>query len=68
MRPRKGNRSVKQQRIVFSRGELIEMRRALDLIQQEDGYANVNMDTKSVKAKASAYEKVTGLLRRKATA
>ena len=43
--------------------ELIEIRRALDLITMEDEHAGVNVDTASRKAKASALRKVEQRIR-----
>lgn len=52
----------------FTRNELIEIRRALDLISQEDAACGVNMDAASVKAKASVERKVSKALGVKSTA
>lgn len=42
----------------FTRAELIELRRALDLIIMEDNDCKVNVDAASVAAKASALAKL----------
>lgn len=44
--------------ISFTVEELVEIRRALDLIIQEDEDCKVNIDTRSRAAKKSAYDKV----------
>lgn len=51
-------------RIRFTRQELLEMYRAIDLISQEDDHADVNMDRDAVRAKQSALGKVLRLLKR----
>lgn len=45
-------------RVSFTRSELIELVRALDLIAQEDANAEVNMEADEVRAKDSARKKL----------
>lgn len=52
-------------RISFTRAELLELTRALELIAQEDSHADVNMDAASVAAKESAQKKLRHALGRK---
>jgi hypothetical protein len=46
---------------MFTPAELVEMRRALHLISQEDSACNVRMDVHNVKAKASALAKLNAI-------
>lgn len=48
----------------FTRRELLEVIRAIDLISQEDASCRVNMDAISVRAKRSAYDKCVDVLKR----
>ncbi len=51
----------KTYRFSFSWAEVLELRRALDLIIQEDESCDVNCDAASRKAKSSALAKLTKL-------
>ncbi len=45
-------------RIAFTRAECLEIRRALELISQEDASADVNMSDEACRAKESAERKI----------
>jgi hypothetical protein len=51
--------------MTFTRNELIEIARALQLVTLEDNDAGVNTDRASVAAKTSAAQKVQALLKEK---
>lgn len=55
---------MKSTAIQFTRAELLELWRALDLIQQEDARANVNTEPEHVAAKDRAKLKVSRALKR----